>query len=109
MQELSSYFSTWYLVVILVALLYLYNWYKRPKHYPPGPRGVPLLGVIPFLGRYHERTIKNWSKSYGSIMAVRFGPQDVVILNDFEAIQQVLSIKLCSVKGSLVENVTLQT
>ena len=88
MLELWNYFSTWS-VIVTAILLYLYNWYKRPKRFPPGPRGVPFLGVIPFLGKFPERVMKKWGKKYGSIMSVRFGPSDVVVLNDFEAIQQV--------------------
>ena len=87
--SLPSFFSTWSLVVT-VLLLYLYNWYKRPKNFPPGPRGIPALGVLPFMGKYPERAIKKWSKTYGPVLSVRFGTQDVVMLNDLESVQQVI-------------------
>ena len=48
-----------------------------------------MLGVIPFLGKFPERKIKKWSETYGQIMSVRFGTQDMVVLNDFESIHQV--------------------
>ena len=86
----NNYFSVWSLAVTAL-LLYLYYWYKRPKKFPPGPRGVPGLGVLPFLGTYPERKMKQWSKKYGSIMSIRFGTTDVIVLNDFDAIQQVSS------------------
>ena len=76
-------------IVVTLLLLSLYKWYQRPKHFPPGPRGLPLLGALPFLGAYPERKMKQWSKSYGPIMSVRFGHEDVVVLNDFSAIQSV--------------------
>jgi len=84
----NNYFSSWSLI-ITALLLYLYYWYKRPKHFPPGPRGIPGLGVIPFFGYYPEKVITKWSKKYGNIMSIRFGTSDVVVLNDFESIQQV--------------------
>ena len=76
-------------IIVTILLLYLYNWYKRPANFPPGPRGVPLLGVLPFMGKYPEKVLKKWSKNYGAVMGVRFGPNDLVVLNDFDAIQQV--------------------
>uniref|UniRef100_H2YMP4 Uncharacterized protein n=1 Tax=Ciona savignyi TaxID=51511 RepID=H2YMP4_CIOSA len=54
----------------------------------PGPRGIPLLGFLPFLGNYPERTMYKWSKKYGPVMSVRMGRQDWVILGDHETIRQ---------------------
>ena len=80
--------TSWSIVVTLL-LLHLYKWYKRLQHFPPGPRGLPLVGALPFLGAYPEKKMKQWSKSYGPIMSVRFGLQDVVVLNNFDAIRDV--------------------
>ena len=81
-------FSKWPLVIIILTIL-IYSWYQRPVNFPPGPRGVPLLGALPILGKHPERTMQAWSKTFGPIMAVRFGPRDMVVLNDFNSIQQV--------------------
>uniref|UniRef100_F6TL06 Cytochrome P450 2F5 n=2 Tax=Ciona intestinalis TaxID=7719 RepID=F6TL06_CIOIN len=78
------------LVIFFTAFLALYYWYTRPKNFPPGPRGVPFLGVIPFLGNYPERVMRKWSKKYGPVMSVRMGREDWVILNDYENIQKAL-------------------
>ena len=84
-----SFFYTWFLV-LTVLLLYLYNWYKRPKNFSPGPRGILSLGVLPFMGKYPERAIRKWSETYGPVLSVRFGTQDVVVLNDLKSVQQVI-------------------
>ena len=73
-----------------VVLLW-YLWYKRPRLFPKGPRGVPGLGVIPFLGKLAARDFYKWSKGYGSVMSVRMGPNDLVMLNDIETIRKVSS------------------
>ncbi|XP_078484622.1 cytochrome P450 2U1-like [Ciona intestinalis] len=78
------------LVIFFTAFLALYYWYTRPKNFPPGPRGVPFLGVIPFLGNYPERVMRKWSKKYGPVMSVRMGREDWVVLGDYETIQQSL-------------------
>jgi len=89
MTSFWDYFSTWSLI-ITALFLYLFHWFKRPQRFPPGPRGVPLLGVLPILGKHPERVMKKWSKKYGPVMAVRFGPKDAVVLNQFDTIKQVL-------------------
>lgn len=76
-------------LVVPVILLALIQWYKRPTNFPPGPRGIPFLGVIPFMGKYPEKAIRNWSKKYGPIMSLRMGTWEVVALNKFESVYQV--------------------
>ena len=74
---------------ILVVGYFFYYWFRRPSHFPPGPRGLPVLGVAPFLGKFPERTFRKWSKSYGPIMSARLGSNDIVVLNSSDVIQQV--------------------
>ena len=73
-----------------VILLSFMQWYKRPANFPPGPRGIPLLGAIPFMGKYPERVVKKWTKSYGQVMSVRFGTWEMVVLNDYDSVHQVI-------------------
>jgi len=80
--------SAWPILLTIMLMLF-YRWHKRPKNFPPGPRGFPLIGVVPLLGRFPERTLKTWSKSYGPIMSVRFGSKDLVVINNYEYLQQV--------------------
>ncbi|XP_076801696.1 cytochrome P450 2J6-like [Clavelina lepadiformis] len=77
------------IVLMALVLLSIY-WYRRPSKSPPGPRGIPLLGVAPFVGKYMERTMAKWKKTYGSIISVRLGRHDMVVLNDLESINQAL-------------------
>ena len=84
------------LITLVVLLTY---WYRRPPNSPPGPRGIPLFGVSVYVGKYIERTLAKWKNNYGSIMSVRLGLRDILVLNDFESINQVriqFKIKLFS-------------
>uniref|UniRef100_H2YB93 Uncharacterized protein n=1 Tax=Ciona savignyi TaxID=51511 RepID=H2YB93_CIOSA len=89
MPDFLMYFELPILTLILV-LVCIYYWYRRPKNSPPGPRGIPVLGVLPFMGLYPERTLNKWSKKYGPVMSVRMGRHDWVILGDHATIQQAL-------------------
>uniref|UniRef100_H2YCS9 Uncharacterized protein n=1 Tax=Ciona savignyi TaxID=51511 RepID=H2YCS9_CIOSA len=78
-------------LITLIMIVYYY-WWKLPHlRYPPGVRGIPILGALPFLGRFPGKVIKEWSlKKYGPVMSVRFGPNESVVLNDFESIHEAL-------------------
>ncbi|XP_076799716.1 cytochrome P450 2B4-like [Clavelina lepadiformis] len=78
-----------YLVAAFILLCFsFYHWYQRPKRFPPGPRGIPVLGVLPFLGRWIERKLYQWSREYGPVMAVRLGRKDMIVLSDYDVINQ---------------------
>ena len=59
------------------------------RKFPPGVRGIPVVGVIPFVGKYPERKFLKWSKKHGEIMSVQMGMSDWIILNSLESINEV--------------------
>nr|XP_026690341.1 cytochrome P450 2C4-like [Ciona intestinalis] len=75
-------------ILTLICLLLFYTWYRRPSRFPPGPRGFPIVGVLPFLEKYSERTMHKWSKKYGPVMSVRMGNDDWVVMGNYEAVYQ---------------------
>ena len=80
---------SWVIGIISVVSLYLVYWYRRPYKFPPGPRGFPFVGYLPFLSEKAEYDIQKLGKKYGSILSVRMGPKDVVFLNDYKSIHKV--------------------
>ena len=73
LEIIEQYVSVTVLVLLFAFLLLLHSWYKRPANFPPGPRGIPLFGVLPFIAKCPEQVIANWGKVYGSIFSVRIG------------------------------------
>uniref|UniRef100_H2YB90 Cytochrome P450 2U1 n=1 Tax=Ciona savignyi TaxID=51511 RepID=H2YB90_CIOSA len=95
---------------VAAILAAVYYWYKRPSNMPPGPRGIPFLGVVPFVEKQSERTFFKWKKDYGSVLSVRMGREDWVVLNDYESIYQALVKQGSSFSGrpsvSILDEIT---
>nr|XP_026692382.1 cytochrome P450 2B10-like [Ciona intestinalis] len=91
--SLTSNYVTFCLTGFFTLVLFVYYyWWKLPHpRYPPGVRGIPVLGALPFLGKSAHKVIMRWSREkYGPIMSVRFGQKDSVVLNDYESIYEAL-------------------
>uniref|UniRef100_H2YPQ6 Uncharacterized protein n=1 Tax=Ciona savignyi TaxID=51511 RepID=H2YPQ6_CIOSA len=73
----------------LGILVYRYWWKLPHPRYPPGVRGVPILGVLPFIGRSAHVKFTKWSHDkFGPIMMVRMGRDDVIILSTYDVIHE---------------------
>lgn len=77
-------------ICIFLFTYYLMKRRNKLKDFPPGPTGLPLLGYIPFMGKYPARTYLNLAKKYGPVLSISLGSEPYVILNDYESIQEAL-------------------
>lgn len=74
-------------------------WRKRlnipeGKRLPPGPKGIPLIGHL--LNRkevFHQKRCMQLARVYGPVIRFKMGFKDVIVLNDFESIKEILSRK----------------
>ena len=58
--------------------------------FPPGPRGLPIIGSLTSSQPYPQRAFKKWSlEEYGPIMSVNMGSRTPVILTTVDAIKEV--------------------
>nr|AUX14894.1 cytochrome p450 CYP2K48 [Kryptolebias marmoratus] len=64
---------------------------KESRKEPPGPTPLPLLGNLLQLDlkKPHE-TLIEFSKKYGSVFTVHFGPQKVVVLAGYRTVKEAL-------------------
>jgi len=94
--------SFWSSAIVLLALVY--QWWKKPHpNFPPFFRGVPGLGVIPYLDKFPQKIFKKWSMDLNeSVIAVRLGSKDTVILNSYDTAYEV-SVTLLKITDVLKE------
>ncbi|CAK8698283.1 unnamed protein product [Clavelina lepadiformis] len=84
-----SVLNVWTIALTLAALIY--QWWKDPHpRFPPGPKGFPFIGILPYLGKRFEQIVKKWSlDNYGPVMSIRMPRETIVYLNTFEAVNEV--------------------
>uniref|UniRef100_F6RLR6 Uncharacterized protein n=1 Tax=Ciona intestinalis TaxID=7719 RepID=F6RLR6_CIOIN len=81
----------WYFTIAVFSIYCLLSWQRRPKNFPPGPRGFPVLGIVPYFGKYPEKVLSKFADQYESrVMSFRMGRMDWIVLNDIETITQAL-------------------
>jgi cytochrome P450 len=58
----------------------------------PGPKGLPIVGYLPFLDSRAWLTFTKLGETYGPIFKVQLFKQSVIVLNDIELAKEALSL-----------------
>jgi len=76
----------------LAVILLVYFLIRKSKihNLPPGPWGVPLFGVLPFMDKPPHIKFQEYFQNYGKICSFYVGEQLVVVLSDFALIKEAL-------------------
>ncbi|CAH1415618.1 unnamed protein product [Lactuca virosa] len=76
-------------VISLMAIL----WYRSRKTLstlPPGPRGFPVVGYLPFLGANFHHEFTKLAQRYGPIFKIQLGSKTYIILSSSDLAKAVL-------------------
>ncbi|XP_077487746.1 cytochrome P450 2J4-like [Amblyomma americanum] len=83
------------LVVGLLSTLVRHLWdlvqWNMRRDLPPGPRGMPLFGYLPFMPKDGHRGIERLRQKYGNVFGLQLGGRYVVFLCDFASVKEALS------------------
>ncbi|KAK3411592.1 hypothetical protein EUGRSUZ_I00333 [Eucalyptus grandis] len=83
----------WITLLALIAhlLLRALLWETRDKKkLPPGPRGFPILGNLPLLGKNPHHDLHKLAKKYGPLMYLRLGFVPTILVSSPEVAEQFL-------------------
>ncbi|CAA0839219.1 Cytochrome P450 84A1 [Striga hermonthica] len=80
------------LIFFLIPLLFLFAISRvlRPKRYPPGPHGWPVIGNMGLMDQLTHRGLAQLAKRYGGIFHLRMGFKHMVAVSSSDAARQVL-------------------
>jgi len=89
MDEDRSILYTAFLLVGASLVSVLWFLQRRDLPLPPGPRGVPILGFLPWIDRKSPYlTFTQLRKLYGHIYSLKLGSVFAVVLSDHRLIRQ---------------------
>ncbi|XP_035698865.1 cytochrome P450 2U1-like [Branchiostoma floridae] len=78
------------LLAVFVFLL-INKLFMRSSNLPPGPRPWPLVGNLFILSQDAAQIqFTEWTRQYGNVFTIYYGPKPVVVLNGYNTIQEAL-------------------
>lgn len=81
-----------FVFLVGVITLLIYSMIK-PKNFPPGPIGLPILGYLPFLKKTLHESLRDIGQGYGSVFSLPLGHKFIIVLNDWKAIKEALVVQ----------------
>ncbi|XP_042503292.1 cytochrome P450 84A1-like [Macadamia integrifolia] len=81
------------LFLFVLPLLFLFGMLLRGRKklpYPPGPKGLPIIGNMNMLDQLNHRGFSKLAKQYGGLLHLRLGGLHVVVASTPEMARQVL-------------------
>ncbi|KAK7462918.1 hypothetical protein VKT23_007498 [Stygiomarasmius scandens] len=80
-------------VLVFMGLAFLaYLFYKRSRiHYPPGPRGIPILGNVFQLDLMQPwHSFAKWKQTFGPLVYANMAGQPIIVLNSKKVVEDLL-------------------
>ncbi|KAL2327923.1 hypothetical protein Fmac_021350 [Flemingia macrophylla] len=58
---------------------------QEDRTHPPGPKALPVIGSLLFLGKFPHRALQDLAKKYGPIMSIKLGQVPTIVVSSAEA------------------------
>lgn len=79
------------LVIGLISYYLYFKFMWKSRKCIPGPLGIPVLGILPFLRKDAYRHLHEMSNKYGKIFELKVGTKTVVVISDWKSINEALN------------------
>ncbi|KAF9678239.1 hypothetical protein SADUNF_Sadunf07G0014200 [Salix dunnii] len=95
LQSSQTVFMSLFLIVIISSLFFLglLSFRRRRLPYPPGPKGLPLVGSMHMMDQLTHRGLAKLAKQYGGLFHMRMGYLHMVTVSSAEVARQVLQVQ----------------
>ncbi|XP_035670477.1 cytochrome P450 2J6-like isoform X1 [Branchiostoma floridae] len=77
-------------LLMTTSLLLSVQWLLRPRNFPPGPWGLPVLGNLHQIAVDPMKSLTEFGKKYGDVYSIRIGMDNVVILCGWDAFKEAI-------------------
>lgn len=91
--ELEPFHMAVLLTITLILVFSLVSRKRRSAPYPPGPKGLPIIGNMLMMDKLTHRGLANLAKQYGGVFHLRMGFLHMVSISDPDAARQVLQVQ----------------
>ena len=82
--------TAFWLFPLVFVLLYIRSSYRR-RHFPPGPRGLPVIGNLHQIPAHKPwKQLKQWHDQYGPVVSIQVGRRTMIILGTYQAARELL-------------------
>ncbi|XP_021908211.1 cytochrome P450 84A1-like [Carica papaya] len=81
---------SFFFIVPLLLVLGLISRLRRKHPFPPGPKGLPLIGNMMMMDQLTHRGLAKLAKRYGGLFGLRMGFLNMVAVSSPEVARQVL-------------------
>lgn len=92
-QALQPLSMTLFFIVPLLFMLGLISRFRRRLPYPPGPRGLPIIGNMLMMDQLTHRGLAKLAHKYGGLFHLRMGFLHMVAVSNPEMARQVLQVQ----------------
>ncbi|KAB7503270.1 hypothetical protein Anas_05969 [Armadillidium nasatum] len=90
------------IILLTCITLFLWNIFKKPPDYPPGPWGLPLFGFIPFNVSKIETQLEELRKKHKNIFSWRIGSRLFVFLCEPKLMKEAFQSQIFADRPDLI-------
>ncbi|KAJ0243929.1 Cytochrome P450 84A4 [Hirschfeldia incana] len=85
------------LILLVPLLLFLFRRLLPPRlnlrPYPPGPKGLPIIGNMLMMNQFNHRGLAKLSRTYGGLLHLRLGLSHLFVVSSPQIARQVLQVQ----------------
>ena len=80
--------DTGILILLIYIALMIIRSIGQTLKLPPGPKGFPIVGILPLIKKEFHLMLFDYSKIFGKILSFKMGSETVVVLSDYKTIKK---------------------